>query len=185
MRHLLLGMLLLTASCAAPSAAAQTPPPRSAADVKVYEDFRYWLTRQPSDSPGAPLERYRQELKTQGVGPAEVERRITVINERGSRLEVERWNRILTAEKPTFNTNPNDFLVRMVKGRTAGTALDVGMGQGRNALYLAQQGWTVTGFDPAEKAVAAAQAQAKALGVTLETRIEGDETFDFGQHRWA
>lgn len=72
----------------------------------------------------------------------------------------------------------------MVKGRTAGTALDVGMGQGRNALYLAQQGWTVTGFDPAEKAVAVAQAQAKALGVTLETRIEGDETFDFGQNRW-
>jgi tellurite methyltransferase len=35
------------------------------------------------------------------------------------------------------------------------------MGQGRNALYLAQQGWNVTGFDPAEKAVAAAQEQAK------------------------
>lgn len=125
----------------APSASAQTPPPPSAADVKVYEDFRYWLTKQPPDSPGAPLERYREELKAQGVGAAEVERRIKVINERGSRLEVERWNRILTAEKPTFNTNPNDFLVRMVKGRTAGTALDVGMGQGRNALYLAQQGW--------------------------------------------
>jgi SAM-dependent methyltransferase len=112
------------------------------------------------------------------------ERRVTVINERGSRLEVGRWNRILTAETPTFNTNPNDFLVRMVKGRPAGMALDVGMGQGRNALFLAQQGWTVTGFDPAEKAVAAALAQAKVLGVTLETRIEGDETFDFGQNRW-
>ncbi len=72
----------------------------------------------------------------------------------------------------------------MVKGRPTGTALDVGMGQGRNALFLAQQGWTVTGFDPAEKAVAAAQAQAKALGVTIDTRIEGDETFDFGQNRW-
>jgi SAM-dependent methyltransferase len=184
MRHLLLGILLITALGTVPLSAGQAPAAPSAADVKVYEDFRYWLSKQPPGSPGAPLERYRQELKAQGVEPAEVERRATVINERGSRLEVERWNRILTAERPTFNTNPNDFLVRMTKGRTAGTALDVGMGQGRNALYLAQQGWKVTGFDPAEKAVAAAQAQAKALGVTLDTRVEGDETFDFGQNRW-
>jgi len=184
MRHLLLGFLLFAALCTPRSAAGQAPPAPSAADVKIYEDFRYWVSKQPPDSPGAPLERYRQELKAQGVEPAEVERRITVINERGSRLEVERWNRILTADKPTFNTNPNEFLVRMTKGRTPGTALDVGMGQGRNALYLAQQGWKVTGFDPAEKAVAAAQAQAKTLGVTLETRVEGDETFDFGQNRW-
>lgn len=81
-----------------------------------------------------------------GIAAPEVDRRIAVINERGSRLEVERWNRILTSANPTFNTNPNDFLVRMAKGRTPGTALDVGMGQGRNAIYLAQQGWTVTAW---------------------------------------
>ena len=39
------------------------------------------------------------------------------------------WNRILTAEKPVFNTQPNAFLVEMVKGRAPGTALDVGMGR--------------------------------------------------------
>jgi 2-polyprenyl-3-methyl-5-hydroxy-6-metoxy-1,4-benzoquinol methylase len=39
------------------------------------------------------------------------------------------------------------------------------MVQGRNAVYLAQQGWEVTGFNPADQAVAAAQDQASRLGV--------------------
>jgi hypothetical protein len=37
-------------------------------------------------------------------------------------VEVQRWNQILTAEKPGFNTNPNAFLVEMVKDRKPGTA---------------------------------------------------------------
>jgi len=55
------------------------------------------------------------------------------------------------------------------------------MGQGRNALYLAQQGWEVTGFDPAEKAVAAANAEAGRLGLKLTTLTVGDEELDFGK----
>jgi SAM-dependent methyltransferase len=91
---------------------------------------------------------------------------------------------MLTSEKPAFNTDPNAFLVEMVKGRKPGTALDVGMGQGRNAIYLAQQGWDVTGFDPAEKAVAQAQATATKLGVKLNTVVQGSEDFPFGENKW-
>jgi SAM-dependent methyltransferase len=58
------------------------------------------------------------------------------------------------------------------------------MGQGRNSIWLAQQGWDVTGFDPAEKAVALAQENARKLGVRLKTEIKGMETFDFGDRRW-
>ena len=72
----------------------------------------------------------------------------------------------------------------MVKGRKPGTALDVGMGQGRNAIWLAQQGWDVTGFDPAEKAVALAQDTARKLGVKIKTEIKRTEEFDFGDRRW-
>jgi SAM-dependent methyltransferase len=91
---------------------------------------------------------------------------------------------MLTAEKPTFNVKPNQFLVEVAKGRKPGTALDIGMGQGRNAIWLAQQGWEVTGFDPAEKAVALAQETAGKLGVRLHTEIKGYEDFDFGDSRW-
>ncbi|HEY2732680.1 MAG TPA: DUF4440 domain-containing protein, partial [Polyangiales bacterium] len=46
-----------------------------------------------------------------------------------------------------FNHKPNQLLVDAVKGRTPGRALDLASGQGRNALYLATQGWTVTAVD--------------------------------------
>src|SRR5215831_21041860 len=46
-----------------------------------------------------------------------------------------------------FNHHPNAFLVECVRNRKSGKALDVGMGSGRNALYLASHGWDVTGFD--------------------------------------
>jgi len=106
------------------------------------------------------------------------------VTERGSRSEVERWNRILTAEKPHFNTKPNAFLVEIASSRRPGTALDVGMGQGRNSVWLAQQGWDVTGFDPAEKAVALALENARKSGVHIKTEVRGMEDFDFGESRW-
>lgn len=46
-----------------------------------------------------------------------------------------------------FNLKPNRLLVETVKEIKPGHALDVGMGQGRNAIYLAQQGWEVTGIE--------------------------------------
>ena len=58
------------------------------------------------------------------------------------------------------------------------------MGQGRNSIWLAQQGWDVTGFDPAEKAVALALENAQKAGVHLKTEVKGMEDFDFGDSRW-
>jgi 2-polyprenyl-3-methyl-5-hydroxy-6-metoxy-1,4-benzoquinol methylase len=72
----------------------------------------------------------------------------------------------------------------MTRSLPPGKALDVGMGQGRNAIFLAQQGWEVTGFDPADKAVAAAQEQAKQVGVKLTALVLRDDQFDFGKEQW-
>ena len=99
-------------------------------------------------------------------------------------LEVQRWNQILTADKPSFNTNPNAFLVEMVRDRKPGAALDVGMGQGKNGIWLAERGWSVTGFDPADKAVLLARQTALRLGLHLNTEIATGERFDFGENRW-
>ena len=62
---------------------------------------------------------------------AEIDAQLKLVDEQGSRAEVERWNQILTAAKPRFNTEPNTFLVEIAKTRKPGSALDVGMGQGR------------------------------------------------------
>jgi SAM-dependent methyltransferase len=161
-----------------PASAAQST------DLQIYEAFRAWVTKQPVGDRSTVLEQCKRVLAEEGLESAEVERRARVITQEGRRLEIERWNRVLTAPSPAFNTRPNQFLMRMTQGRKPGRALDVGMGQGRNAIYLAQQGWAVTGFDPADKAVAAAREEAKRLGVSLTTFTVGDEQFEFGLEQW-
>ena len=94
------------------------------------------------------------------------------------------WDKVFTAEKPVFLHQPTELLVQAVQGRRPGKAVDIGMGQGRNAVFLAQQGWDVTGFDPSEEGVRQAQAQAKKLGVALRTLVMREEDFDFGSAQW-
>jgi SAM-dependent methyltransferase len=155
-------------------------------EQRTYERFRYWVnTLTPDEQRDPNLEtRYRAYLKGRGFADADISAQIKVIDAESQKLEVERWNRILTAEKPAFNTKPNEFLMQMATGRKPGSALDVGMGQGRNAIWLAQQGWDVTGFDPADRAVALARQTADKLAVRLKTEIKGAEDFDFGENRW-
>lgn len=99
--------------------------------------------------------------------------------------DANRWNRILSDPDSTFfNRGPNEFLTRMTPLLQPGRALDAGMGQGRNAIWLAQQGWTVTGFDPAADAVAAAAEAAKRQGVSLTTAVTTFDRFDWGRDRW-
>ena len=129
------------------------------------------------------MSRYQAYLKGLGFKDGDTDAQIRLIRNQASSAEVERWNRILTAENPTFNVKPNEFLAEMAKGLTPGTALDVGMGQGRNTIWLAQQGWDVTGFDPAEKAVDLARQTAQKLGVRFKSEIMGLEDFEFGESR--
>jgi SAM-dependent methyltransferase len=152
---------------------------------QAYERYRFWRTQlPPAQQSGTLWEPYRQYLTEKGFSAADADVQIKLVQAQGNRAEIDRWNRILTSENPTFNTKPNEFLVEMTKDRKRGTALDVGMGQGRNAIWLAQQGWDVTGFDPAEKAVALAQELAAKAGVRIKTEIKRTEDFDFGERRW-
>jgi len=83
-----------------------------------------------------------------------------------------------------FSTEPSAFLVSAIKDVKPGKALDVAMGQGRNAVYLATKGWDVTGFDISEEGLKAANQNAAKAGVvitTLKTRLED---FDYGTARW-
>ncbi len=153
---------------------------------KAYQRFRFWITSLPPDqhNPDKVEGLYRAYLKSRGFSPSDIDAQLKLVDEQGAQAEVDRWNRILTAEKPRFNTKPNAFLVEIANTRKPGTALDVGMGQGRNSIWLAQHGWDVTGFDPAEKAVALARENARKLGVNLKAEIQRMEEFDFGDQRW-
>lgn len=93
------------------------------------------------------------------------------------------WNQIF--EHGTgFEHAPNQLLVTSARGVKPGTALDVAMGQGRNGLYLAAQGWKVTGIDIADEGLRQARASAIAKGLTLDTINADVGTFDYGQERY-
>jgi SAM-dependent methyltransferase len=167
--------------------AGQAPAPPTDEQLKIYETFRGWITTQPDlrqASDEVVFERYAQELVRQGLTEAQVTSRVATIRSLGDRAEIERWNRILTAENPRFNTAPNAFLVEMTKGLKPGRSLDVGMGQGRNTIYMAEQGWDSVGFDPAERAVEAARAQAKKLGVRIIATVARDTEYQWGEAQW-
>jgi len=83
-----------------------------------------------------------------------------------------------------FSRKPNAFLVEMIRHRKPGTALDVGMGQGRNSIFLAAQGWDVTGIDPADEGVRQAKAEASRLNLKIRAEVTTFEEFDFGENRW-
>ena len=94
------------------------------------------------------------------------------------------WDQVYAAKKPIFSLKPTALLVDAVSGRRPGTALDIGMGQGRNAIFLAQRGWDVAGFDPSPEGVRQAQEQAQKLGIRLRAIVAKEEGFDLFSSRW-
>jgi len=94
------------------------------------------------------------------------------------------WNKVYSTGQTIFVHHPTELLVNAMKGRRPGTALDVGMGQGRNSIFLAQQGWEVTGFDPSEEGVRQARERAAKLGLHLRALVVGEEDFDLGEAQW-
>jgi SAM-dependent methyltransferase len=186
-----LPVFLAITLCSAPARAAPQaplPPTATPEEVRVYETFRAWITSQPAELQRADddvvFQRYAAALESEGKSQKEAASTIALLQKIGDRAEVERWNRILTAPRAGFSMAPNGFLVEMIKGLRPGRALDVGMGQGRNTIFLAQQGWEAVGFDPADRAVAAAQAQAARSGVKITTHVARAEDFDWGVAQW-
>jgi SAM-dependent methyltransferase len=60
------------------------------------------------------------------------------------------WDARYEAKDLVWGAGPNLFLPPLVDGLAAGTALDVACGEGRNAIWLARQGWEVTAVDFSE-----------------------------------
>ena len=93
------------------------------------------------------------------------------------------WNELF-AKRAGREYQFNKFLAETVKGKQPGRALDVGMGQGRNALFLAALGWDVTGFDISDVGVKQARETANKRGLKLDVMVADVDRFDYGKQRW-
>src|SRR5919106_4332544 len=67
-----------------------------------------------------------------------------------------------------WSGRPNGRLVAEVADLTPGRALDVGSGEGADAIWLARRGWTVTAIDISTLAVCRAREAGERAGVTVE-----------------
>ncbi|MBI2265431.1 MAG: class I SAM-dependent methyltransferase [Armatimonadetes bacterium] len=78
-----------------------------------------------------------------------------------------RWDVKYSTPDYIFGTAPVKFLKDHIRSLPGGRALDVAMGEGRNAVYLAQMGYEVDGIDISKPAVEKAVARAKSLKVRI------------------
>ncbi len=80
-----------------------------------------------------------------------------------------------------WSGNPNGALVDQVGSLAPGRALDVGAGEGGDAVWLAEQGWTVTANDISRRALerVAAEAQRRGLHVVCQ-RADANAPHAFG-----
>ncbi|MCW5249774.1 class I SAM-dependent methyltransferase [Streptomyces sp. SHP 1-2] len=85
------------------------------------------------------------------------------------------WESRYRGADRVWSGRPNELLVREVAGLTPGTALDLGCGEGADAVWLALEGWRVTGADISATALRRAAGHAADAGVGDRTGWERHE----------
>jgi len=83
-----------------------------------------------------------------------------------------------------FSREANRLLIDTLDGATPGVALDLATGQGRNALYLAAQGWQVTGIDISDEGLRIAREQAVERGLSIQTIHADIDAWELGESRY-
>jgi len=83
-----------------------------------------------------------------------------------------------------YGVDPNDFLAAAVQDLSPGDALCLADGEGRNGVYLAGRGHTVTSIDLTDAGMTKAARLAAERGVQLTTIVGDLDDFDLGEDRW-
>lgn len=89
------------------------------------------------------------------------------------------WVKKYETENYVYTKDVNQFVVEFCQGLKPGTAIDVAGGEGRNAVWLAEQGWTVEVIDFAPNALAKAKALAEERGVAERVYLTEASALNF------
>ena len=89
----------------------------------------------------------------------------------------DRWDNKYDTEVYLFGEKPIPFLVENAHLLPKGKVLDIAMGEGRNGVYLATQGFDVLGLDISATGLKKAHRLAEKNNVTIETRVVDLESF--------
>jgi SAM-dependent methyltransferase len=94
------------------------------------------------------------------------------------------WEERFGADAYLYGTEPNDFLRARVAGLAPCRVLCLAEGEGRNAVFLAEQGHEVHSVDLTEAGVAKTVRLAEQRGVQVDAQVGDLAVFDIGVGRW-
>ena len=94
------------------------------------------------------------------------------------------WNQRYNSETYAYGTEPNNFLVTMFGRLPEGKVLCLAEGEGRNAVWLAQQGREVTAMDASEVGLEKARRLAETCGVEITTVHADLAAFEIESQHW-
>jgi len=95
------------------------------------------------------------------------------------------WDERYASDEFAYGTAPNEFLVQMAgRIRSGDRVLCLADGEGRNGVWLAQQGMQVTAVDVSERGLRKARELAQKAQVTIDTAVADVTRFDLGVGRW-
>jgi tellurite methyltransferase len=89
-------------------------------------------------------------------------------------MEIRGWDeRYRSGERAgeDLDAAPTPLLMEAAKRLAPGKALDLACGTGRNALWLVEQGWSVTAVDGSSSAIEILRRRASERGIRLEARV--------------
>lgn len=82
------------------------------------------------------------------------------------------WNRKYEERPLVWGEEPNRFVAAETAALPPGRALDLACGEGRNAVWLAARGWTVTAIDFSDVAIGRGRRHAARRGVHVDFLVE-------------
>lgn len=94
------------------------------------------------------------------------------------------WNERYSQDDYAFGKSPNDFLVQVIEQIPKGRVLCLAEGEGRNGVYLAQQGCQVTAVDASSVGLEKAQKLAAERSVTITTIVTDLAEFSIQADSW-
>ena len=94
------------------------------------------------------------------------------------------WDERYSGKRYAYGTEANEFLVSMQSKLPVGKVLCLAEGEGRNAVWLAQQGNNVTAVDLSKVGLQKAQLLAERKGVKINTVHADLAEYDIGIEQW-
>lgn len=93
-------------------------------------------------------------------------------------MESEGWNDRYRDTELVWGRGANQFVVAHLSDVKPGLAIDLAAGEGRNAVWLAERGWTVTAVDFSTVGVEKARQMAEGRGVDLDVVVGDARTWE-------